>query len=67
MITIRSHILEIHGRKIRFQHEMRADDDGAVAAVTTLLGVHMDTQARKACPFPDDVVARAAQWIRQAA
>ncbi len=66
VVTIRSHILEIHGRKLRFQHEMRADDDGKVAAVTTLLGVHMDTHARKACPFPDDVVERAAHWIRPA-
>ena len=58
-VTIRSEILEIEGRKIRFRHEMRNEESGEVAAVTTLLGVHMDTQARKACPFPAEVVVRA--------
>ena len=34
------------------------------AAVTTLLGVHMDTQARQACPFPDEVAVLAQPWLR---
>ncbi len=66
VLTIRSTILEIHGRKLRFRHEMRAGDDGDVAAVTTLLGVHMDTHARKACPFPQAVVDSAAAWVQAA-
>jgi len=46
VVTIRSRILELHARKIRFQHEMRDEDSGEIAAVTTLLGVHMDTRTR---------------------
>ena len=61
VVTIRSTILEIEGRKIRFRHEMTNGDTGEVAAVTTLLGVHMDTQARKSCPFPAEVIGRARQ------
>jgi acyl-CoA thioester hydrolase len=59
VVTIRSEVLELHGRKIRFRHEMRNEETGEVAAVTTLLGVHMDTRARKACPFPPELLARA--------
>jgi acyl-CoA thioester hydrolase len=58
VVAIRSEVLEIEARKIRFRHEMRNEETGEVAAVTTLLGVHMDTQARKACAFPPEVLAR---------
>jgi acyl-CoA thioester hydrolase len=64
VVTIRSRVLELHARKIRFMHEMRADDSGEIAAVTTLLGVHMDTAARQACPFPDQVAVLAQPWLR---
>jgi acyl-CoA thioester hydrolase len=59
VITIRSTVLEMAGKKIRFRHEMVNNDSGEVAAVCTMLGVHMDTQARKACPFPEEILARA--------
>ena len=59
VVTIRSTLLSLEGRKVRFRHEMHNDDTGEVAAVTTLLGVHMDTAARKSCPFPPEILARA--------
>ncbi len=58
VVTIRSEVLEFEGRKIRFRHEMRNDGTGEVAAVTTLLGVHMDTTARKSIAFPPELVAQ---------
>jgi len=58
VVAVRSEILQVEGRKIRFRHQMTNEDTGEVAAVTTLLGVHMDTQARKACPFPPEILAR---------
>jgi len=66
VVAIRSEILEIEGRKIRFRHEMRNEETGEVAAVTTLLGVHLDTQARKACAFPPEVLACARELCRKA-
>jgi acyl-CoA thioester hydrolase len=39
---------------------MRKADTGEVAATTTLTGVHIDTVARRACAFPDEVKAKAA-------
>jgi acyl-CoA thioester hydrolase len=67
LLTIRSEVLEIEGRKIRFRHEMTNEETGDVAAVTTLLGVHMDTQARKSCPFPPEIVVRARTLCRASA
>jgi acyl-CoA thioester hydrolase len=61
VVAIRSEVLEIEGRKIRFRHEMTNEETGEIAAVTTLLGVHMDTVARRTCPFPPEIVARARQ------
>jgi acyl-CoA thioester hydrolase len=59
VVTVRSQVLELHDKKIRFRHHMRNDQTGEVAAVTTLLGLHMDTQSRKSCPFPPELLARA--------
>jgi acyl-CoA thioester hydrolase len=59
VVTVRSKVLELHERKILFRHEMQNDGTGEMAAVTTLLGVHMDTHARKACDFPPALLAQA--------
>lgn len=65
VLTIRSQVLEIHGRKIRFRHQMRvgAEGHGELAATCTLIGVHLDTAARKACPFPPEIVEQTLPWI----
>lgn len=58
-VTVRSGILEIRGKVIRFYHEMRNDGTGEVAATALLTGVHMDTAQRKSCPFPDALIQQA--------
>ncbi len=67
VVVVRSRLLEFAGRKIRFRHEMRNADTGEVAAITTLLGVHMDTEARKACPFPPELLARGESLLHRPA
>jgi acyl-CoA thioester hydrolase len=66
VVSVRSRVLELHSRKIRFHHEMRSDDAGEIAAQTTLLAVHMDARQRRACAFPDGVAALAAHWMHGA-
>jgi acyl-CoA thioester hydrolase len=66
LITISSAILEVKERTIRFTHEMRNDETWDIAATTTLVGVHLDTAVRKACPLPDDVRDRASLMINGA-
>ncbi len=58
VVTVRSTVLELAGKKVRFRHEMVNEATGETAAITTIVGVHMDTQARKACPFPADILER---------
>ena len=62
VVSIHSQVLEIKDKSIRFRHEMRNDETGEIAAVTTLVGVHLDTQARRARAFPVDIRERAAAW-----
>ena len=59
VISIASTLNEVRERKLSFTHEMRNDETGELVASTTLLGVHMDTVARRAVAFPNRVVQAA--------
>jgi acyl-CoA thioester hydrolase len=63
VITIRSGILEMKYKLIRFCHEMRNEETGEIAAITVLTGVHIDRAIRKACPFPKDILERGRKMI----
>jgi len=58
VITVRSGLLEMQEKVIRFYHEMRNEETGEVAATTTLTAVHMDAEKRKSCPFPPEILKR---------
>jgi acyl-CoA thioester hydrolase len=62
VIEIRTEVLEVREKVIRFRHEMRNIEKGTVAATTELTAVHLDRQGRKSCPFPH--VIRAAAEVR---
>ena len=59
IVVVRSGLLEVRDKVIRFVHEMRNAETQEVSAITLLTAVHMDTAARKSCVLPDVVVARA--------
>ncbi|HEU5227882.1 MAG TPA: thioesterase family protein [Ktedonobacteraceae bacterium] len=59
VVTIYSSVLEVREKVIRFSHEMRNEETGEVAAVTTITGVYLDAQIRKSCPLPPAVIERA--------
>jgi acyl-CoA thioester hydrolase len=63
LIVIRSGVLEIRDKVIRFFHEMRNEETGAIAAITVLTGVHTDTQTRKSCAFPEEIKNRVREKI----
>ncbi len=63
IVTIRSGILEVKDKLIRLFHEMKNEETGEIAAVTILTGVHMDTQSRMACPFPEEIMAHGKAMI----
>jgi acyl-CoA thioester hydrolase len=66
VVTIRTTLLDISGRSIRFVHEMASDESLEVVARTTLKGVHIDTQTRKSVAFAEAVSARAAAMLADA-
>jgi acyl-CoA thioester hydrolase len=63
LITIRSKILEIREKVIRFHHEMRNDESQTVAATSTLTAVHLNRQTRKSCPFPIEILERGRKMV----
>ncbi|QPP10899.1 acyl-CoA thioesterase [Streptomyces bathyalis] len=58
VIVVRSAVLEVREKVLRFCHRMENAVSGEVAAVTVLTGVHFDTELRRSCPFPDAQLAR---------
>lgn len=59
VIEVRSRVLEVRDKAIRFLHEMRNIEKGTVAATSEITAVHLDRKARKACPFPAAIRAAA--------
>jgi acyl-CoA thioester hydrolase len=63
VIEIRSLVLEVADRRLRFRHEMRNIETGDVAATSEINGVHLDKKAHKACDFPPAVRAAAEKMM----
>jgi acyl-CoA thioester hydrolase len=62
-VTVRSGVLEIKEKVMRLVHEMRNDTTGEVAAMMVMTVVHFNTQKRKSCPFPKDILKRCTNLI----
>jgi acyl-CoA thioester hydrolase len=62
-VTIRSGVLDIREKVVRFIHEMRNDSTGEVAASMVLTAVHFNTRKRKSCPFPEGILKRGRKLI----
>jgi acyl-CoA thioester hydrolase len=63
-LFVRSAFLEVREKVAKFVHEMVNAQTGEVSAICVLTGVHTDSQTRKSCPFPADMVARAQGLVR---
>lgn len=63
LVTIRSAVLEVREKVIRFRHDMTNDETEELAASTSLVGVHFDLTARESRPLPLDVQERAKKMI----
>jgi len=60
LITIRSSVLEVKEKSVRFVHEMTNDETGELATKMLVIGVCMDTNIRKARALPHDIIERIA-------
>ncbi|MFP3555469.1 thioesterase family protein [Paraburkholderia sp. SIMBA_049] len=53
VLTVRSELLEFKKKSLRFVHEMRLNGEVEVVARCTIKAVHIDSEQRKSCEFPD--------------
>ncbi len=51
LVTVRSGLLEVRERVVRYCHEMREDLSGEIAARCVMTTVCIDTATRRACPL----------------
>jgi acyl-CoA thioester hydrolase len=58
-VIVRTRLVEVRDKVIRFVHEMVHDESGEVAAICDLTAVHVDRRQRRSTPLPEDVMARA--------
>ena len=65
IVEVRSRVVEVREKVLVFAHEMR-NGDGEIAASCELTGVHLDRDARKSTPFPNEIRERAARMIEAA-
>jgi acyl-CoA thioester hydrolase len=63
-VSVHSAFLELRDKLARFVHEMRNAESGELAAYCMLTGVYIDAEARKACPFPQEILARSKSLVR---
>jgi acyl-CoA thioester hydrolase len=64
VIEIRSRILEVRDKVIRFQHEMRNIETDQVVAITELTGVYLDRRTRKSSSLPPAIRVAAEARLR---
>jgi acyl-CoA thioester hydrolase len=57
IVSVMSRLVEAREKLIVFEHVMRNDETGTVAARTTLKAVHLDLEARRAVAFAESLAA----------
>ena len=67
VVTVRTRLLEVRERVIRFRHEMFDAESSELAATTDLTAVHMDAAARRAVALPEAVCRRGQALVDRAA
>ena len=57
LIEVRSRLIELKSKAVRFAHDMFNAETGMLTASTELTAVHLDTQLRKAVAFAPEIAA----------
>ena len=63
VIAVRTALLEVRPKSVRFVHEMFRGDGGDHLATMIAIGVHIDTAARKSVQFEPHIVARSQPMV----
>jgi len=67
VMTVRSELLELSGKKVRFRSVMYNGATGEEAAEIEQLAVCIDTSLRRARPFPEEIVTMAQEHLSEIA
>jgi acyl-CoA thioester hydrolase len=59
VLVVRSGVVEVREKVLKFYHEMREALGEEIAATAVLTAVHIDTDRRRACPMPPEIRSRA--------
>ena len=54
-VTIRSGVSDLKDKTFRLTHEMKNEQTGETAAVTSIVGLHINTSTRRALSLPENV------------
>jgi acyl-CoA thioester hydrolase len=63
VIAVRSAVLEMRRKSVRFVHEMFRGDGGDHLATMIAIGVHIDTVARKSVQFEPHIAAKTQSMV----
>ena len=66
VVSVRTAMLEVRDKVLRFMHEMVNDETGELAATSTFTVVCLDADERRSRAFPADVLARARALLDEA-
>lgn len=63
IVEVKTVLLEVRDKSIRFRHDMRNAETGEIAATCEITAVHLDRQARKSAPFTDAIRSAAEKQL----
>ncbi len=63
LVIVRSGILAVADKSLRILQQMSNGEDGELAAVQTVVAVHLDRAARRAVAFDEDITASARELV----
>ncbi len=58
-LLVRSGVLEVRPKVLRFVHQMINTESQEIAAQTVLVATHLNTRERRSCALPPEVIERA--------
>jgi acyl-CoA thioester hydrolase len=65
LLVIKSKVLEVGDKTIRFIHTMYNAETEDEVATTELVAVHLDRKKRKGCSLPDDIRSKCEEMIQK--
>ena len=63
LVEIRSQLLEVRDKTVRFLHEMRNGETGQTTATCEMTAAHMDRKERRSTPWPPQIRQMAMQHV----